>query len=80
MMRAIFFLLLKDIEKEKINLQIKVIGYEDKVVLVDLLQLKPACKTCNVINLETIFINKKDLQYDSVNISSIKMNQVKFLI
>ena len=67
-----FLLLLKDFQEKKINLQIKVIGYEDKVVLVDLLQLKPTCKTCNVINLETIFINKKDLQLNPVNISSYK--------
>ena len=45
---------------------------EDKGFWFILLQLKPTCKTCNVINLETTFINKKDLQYDSVNISSYK--------
>ena len=59
-----FFLLTQNIKQKQILLNIKMIGYEEKVVSVDLLS--------GVIDLGLIFINKKPIELEPLDIHSHK--------
>lgn len=67
-----FFLLLNNNNEKEVTLNIRMIGYDEKLIIVDLLSEKLSCETCKSINLNTILINKKDLEFKAVNIHSHK--------
>ena len=67
-----FLLLIKNNKQKEVILNIKMIGYDEQIILVDLVNTKPSCQTCNVINIETIFLHKKDLEFEPVSIHSHK--------
>ena len=67
-----FLLLLKNNNQKKVTLNIKMIGYHEKLIMVDVLNTKLSCKTCNSINLDKIFLHNKDLEFEPVNIHSHK--------
>ena len=67
-----FLLLIKNNKQKKVTLNIKMIGYDEQIISVDLVNTKPTCPTCNVINIETIFLAKKDLEFEPVSIHSHK--------
>jgi len=67
-----FLLLIKNNKQKEVTLNIKMIGYDEQTISVDLINTKPSCPTCNVINIETIFLHKKDLEFEPVSIHSHK--------
>ena len=67
-----FLLLIKNNKQKEVTLNIKMIGYDEQTISVDLVNTKPSCPTCNVINMETIFLHKKDLEFEPVSIHSHK--------
>ena len=62
-----FNLFLKNFSKKNINLNIKVIGYEEELILVDLLN--------NNIDLGNIFLKVKSIDLDPVKIYTSNINQ-----
>ena len=68
-----FLLSIKEINQKQINLNIKVIGYESKVVSFNLSKY-PSCVSCNAIDLGEILIKTQSLELEPVIIYSDELN------